>query len=209
MRIFYTLILFATACTEFPLSGPQYDSVRERMSDAPTSLYVHDESSTGTIGARRRGSDGWIAGTTDIAIERGYLRAAIDDGGQLAIDQLTIDLAPISLDGVFSKPAHLEGVQLRLAGPARSDAAWASSDDAAASLLMTFDFDWSIVIGDADPYPLATQQLPPQRVDVVLTGDGDHVEAAVNVAASGELWNWADLIEITDLTLALTAETAD
>jgi len=209
MRYLIVITLFATACTDVPLNGPHYNSVRERLSAAPTSLYVHDETSSGAITARRRGSDDWIVGKTDVTIERGYVRARIDSDGQLSIDQLEIAVAPIALDGVFAKPAELQDVVLRLTDGVRSEATWASPDAARATLAMELAFDWAIAIDGAEPYPLASQRMPLQRVDVVLAGDGDHVDAFIDVDAAGELWNWADIVQITGLELALTAATAD
>ncbi|HEX5061023.1 MAG TPA: hypothetical protein VFV99_16765 [Kofleriaceae bacterium] len=209
MRYFLAIALFATGCMELPLGGPRYDSVRERMSEAPTSLFIHDEMSAGSITAQRRGSDGWIAGTTDVTVDHGYVRAALDGNGQLEIDQLEIALAPISLDGVFAKPAELQNVILRLTHSTRADATWTSSDNASATLPMTFDFDWWIAIDGEAPIPLATQQLPSINVGVDLGGNGDVVEASVDISASGVLWNWADLVQITSLDLTLGAKTAD
>jgi hypothetical protein len=209
MRYLIVLTLFAAACTDIPLTGPHYDSVRERLSNRPTALYIHDETSSGSVTARRRGHDDWITGTAALAIEHGHLRAALDDNGQLAIDQLEIAVAPIALDGVFSKPAQLQDVKLRLVEPVRSDAAWTSDDNAAASLVMQLDFDWSIAFDGGEAYPLASQHLPPQSVDVTLAGSGDHIEALVDLEAAGELWNWADIVQITELSLSLSGSTAD
>ncbi|HEY5946867.1 MAG TPA: hypothetical protein VIV40_15295 [Kofleriaceae bacterium] len=209
MRYLLFLALLGTACTDVPVELNRYDSVRDRMSAVPTYLYVHDEASSGAVTARRRGSDGWITGSAELAIERGYMRARIDDEGQLQIDQLSVDIAPIALEGVFQKPAELQDVQLRLAQPVRSPMAWASADDATASLVMLGDFDWGISLDGADSYLLATQQLPPQTVQVAFTGSGDHIEASLAFDAAGELWTWADIIQVTNLSLSLTAMTAD
>lgn len=209
MRILVAFTLFAAACTNVPPGGPRYDSVRERLSDAPASLYIHDETSSGTITARRRTGDGWSNGATELAIEYGYVRAAVDANGQLIVDELELAVAPIPLDGVFQKPAVLQGVRLRLAGPARSAAVWTSKDDATATLSISLDFDWSISFDGGEAYPLATQHLPPESVAVVIGGSGDHVDAWFELAAAGELWNWADLVQITELSLALSAATAD
>lgn len=209
MRCLLFLALAATACTDVPFAGPHYESVRERLSDAPAALYVHSEASSGAITARQRGRDGWSSGTADVTIERGYLRTELDELGRLRIDELEIALAPIALEGVFSKPAELRDVRLRLADRASTDATWTSADDAVATLSMALDFDWSLVLDGGEPYPLATQHLPPIGVDVVLDGDGGHVEATIEVDATGELWSWADILEITELALSLDAQTAD
>jgi hypothetical protein len=209
MRTLLALTLFTVACTDVPFNGPGYDSVRERLSDAPASLYVHDETSSGEVTARRRGSDEWIVGTTDLTIEHGYVRAAIDRNDQLAIDKLELAVGPINLDGVFQKPTQLTDVRLRLAEPVRSEPTWASADDVTATLSLTFDLDWSIVIDGGEPYPLATQQLKLDGAEVVITGDGGHVDAWLGLEAAGVLWNWADIVQIIELKLSLGAETAD
>lgn len=209
MRCLLLLALAATACTDIPFNGPHYDSVRERLTDAPASLYVRRDASSGAITARRRDRDGWSSGTAAVAIEHGYVRAEIDDSGRIAVGELEIALGPIALDGVFSKPAELRDVHARLTDRVAADPTWTSADRAVATFAMTFDFDWSISFDGGEPYPLATQQLPPVDVDVVLDGDGDHVEASIDIAAAGELWSWADLLEVTELSLSLDAETAD
>jgi hypothetical protein len=207
MRYLLVLAVLATACTDLPSNGPHYDSVHQRLSDTPTWLYVRDEASIGAIAARRRGGgDSWIAGATTLTIEHGHLRISLDGSGRLAIDQLEIALAPIVLDGVFGKPAELHDVQLRLAARASSDATWTSTDDATASLAMKLAFDWAIVLDGAEPYPLATQQLGPATVDLVLAGNGDRVDAHLALDASGVLWSWADLVQITELALSISAK---
>lgn len=207
MRKSLALILLTTACTNVPVNGPSYDSVRERLTDVPTSLYIRDEASTGSITAGRRVGEAWSSGATELAIERGYVRAAIDDSGHLAIQRLEIDVAPIQL-GVFEKPAELQDVHLRLATPVQGDVVWTSDDEATASIAMGFEFDWAIKFAGDDPYGLGTQQLPLTRVDVVLGGDGDNVTAQIDIVASGELWNWAGLVEMTDISMSLDARTA-
>lgn len=209
MRKLLAVTLFASACTNVPVNENSYDSVRERLTTVPTSLYVRDEASAGTITARRRVGDGWSEGSTPITIERGYVRAAIDDTGRLAIQRLELDFAPIQL-GVFEKPAELQDVHVRLPTPVQGDMVWRSEDNAIGVMPMPFEFDWSIkFVDDQQPYPLATQQLPATNVAIDLGGNGDHVDARIDIAASGELWTWADLIQITDISLSLDAETAD
>lgn len=208
MRWLLVLALFATACTGVPGSGPHYESVRERLSEAPASFYVRADASSGTVTARRRGQSGWIDGTTTLAIEHGYVRAEIVDDDQLEIQQLEIAVAPIPLDGVFERPAHLQDVRLRLVEPVRADVAWTSVDAATATLVMAFDFDWRLGF-DGEVFPLATQHLPPVNVDVILDGDGEHVGARLELEAKGELWNWADLVQINELSLSIAAETTD
>src|SRR5574338_882968 len=209
MRSILTLAVLATACTGLPSSGPHHDSVLERMSDVPTSLYVHDEASSGAITARRLGGDGWITGTTPLTIDHGYMRAAVGADGELEITQLDLAIAPIAIEGVFQKSARLQDVRVQLSKPAHGDVVWTSADDATATVEMAFDLDWALVLGDEEPYPLATQHLNTVTAAIVLGGQGDHVAARLDVDSTDELWNWADLIQFTGLSLSLDAETTD
>jgi hypothetical protein len=186
-----------------------YDSVRDRLSDGPTRLPVGAAGSTGTITARRWTSSGWVEGTTTVTIADGELSAKADANGKLTVDTLEVGFAPIAIpDEVFKKPATLDNVRVTLTTPVTADAAWTSDDDATATLLVDLDFDWSISINGGKT-PLATQHLPPVAVDLALTGGGDHVDAAITMRATGELWNWAGLLEMTSIELSLSAATLD
>lgn len=207
MRKLLALTLFATACTNVPTNDNEYGSVRERLTDEPTSLYVRTGSSFGTITARRRLADGWSAAETPLVIERGYVRTSIDGQGQLAIQRLELDLAPIEL-GLFERPARLQDVHVRLVKPVMADVAWTSDDEATTAMAMPFEFDWSVKFQGDEPYQLASQRLPETSADVLLGGDGNHVDAQIDVKASGELWNWADILEMTDISISLDAATA-
>lgn len=209
MRAFLAFALFATACTNDPSGGPAYDSVRDRLSDGPARLYVGADGSTGSLTARRWTPTGWVEGNTTVAVESGELSAMVDDHGTLKLDKLVIALAPIEIpEQVFKKPAQLTDVTLTLSKSVEAEAQWTSDDDATATLALDLDFDWSITINGAKT-PLGTQHLPPVTVDLALTGAGDHVVASISLAAEGELWNWAGLIEMTALELSLEAETLD
>jgi hypothetical protein len=209
MRILVALTLFTTACISgVPESGPpQYDSVHERMSAIPTWLFIHDDTSSGTLSARR-GHDGRTATTTPLMLDRGYVRTVIDDSGQLTIDQLELAVAPFTMDRMFDKPTRLQNVLLRLTEPVRASVAWTSDDNASATLPMAFDVGWALVLDGGDPIPMATQRLPRESVQLELSGTGDHIEASLTVDATGELWSCDD-VEVTQVTLSLHAEAAD
>lgn len=210
MRTFLALTLFAAAaCTSNAPAGSSYDSVRDRMSDGPTRLYVGPAGSTGSITARRWTPSGWVEGVTPVTIESGELAAKIDARGKLTLDTFAVGLAPIDVpEDVFKKPAQLDDVRVTLTKPTSADVTWTSDDDATATLTLDLDFDWSIVVNGGKT-PLGTQHLPPVTIDVTLTGGGDHVDASISMQANGELWNWAGLLEMTALELSLAAETVD
>src|SRR5262249_52331258 len=143
------------------------------------------------------------------SIEHGHLRAVLDDNGEIAVDQLEIAVAPITLDGMFGKPAQLQDVILRLADPVRGSATWTSADDATTAMPMVFDVGRAFSVNGGKPQPLVTLRRPPDSVAISLTGTGDHVAASIDIDATGQLWTWTDLVEITEVTLSLGAETAD
>lgn len=210
MRLLLASTLFAAACASNPpAGGPQYDSVRDRLSDGPTRLFVGADGSSGSLTARRYTSSGWVEGDTAVTIESGELSAQVDSRGALTLGKLTVALSPIEIpEEVFKKPAQLDHVRVSLSAPASADMQWTSEDDATATLTLALDFDWSIAVSGSNT-PLATQHLPPVMVDVALTGAGDHVDAALSLHAAGELWNWAGLLEMTKLELSLSAATVD
>jgi hypothetical protein len=210
MRSTLALVVFATACTSASPSGTKtYDSVRERLADSPTRLYVGTEASTGEITARRWTEGGWIEGNSPITIENGEVVASVDDAGKLTVSKLEVAIAPLDIpEEVFKKPAQLSDVRVKLAKPVTGMAQWSGDDDATATLTLSFDLYWAISINGGKT-PLGTQHLPPITVDVMFTGAGDHVDASIALDAMGELWNWAGLIELTRLQLSLAAGTVD
>jgi hypothetical protein len=204
------LVLFGSACaSSAPSSGPSYDSVRERLTDQPTRLYVGAAGSSGSITARRWTSSGWIEGTTPVTIASGELVARIDASGRLAVPTFDVGIEPIELpEAVFGRPAQLSDVRVVLRKPATGAIRWAGDDDATAQLTVELDLHWAIAINNAKT-PLGTQHLPPVELAIELTGGGDHVDAAIAVAATGELWSWAGLLELTAIELALAGATVD
>lgn len=207
MRRLLALGLLATGCTDVPASGPHYDSVRDRLSETSISLFVRDEASSGAVTTRRLAHDGWIDGTKNLTIERGYVRASLTPRGQLEIEQLEIEIAPLALDNMFDRPAQLQNLVLRLAAPVRGDVVWTSDDDATATLGMAFDFGGALAFAEDEPFPLATQHLLPESVELVLTGSDGDVAASMDLAPGGELWNWSDLVQLTELAVSVTAKT--
>jgi hypothetical protein len=210
MRTLLALTLFAAACTTAaPAGGPDYDSVRERLSDGPTRLFVGGSDSTGTVTARRWTPGGWIEGESTLVIESGELFATVDAGGRLSLSKFEVRVAPIEIpEEVFKKPAQLSDVRVKLTEPATGAAQWASDDEAQATLPLRLDLEWAIAVNGGKT-PLGTQHLPPVDVDLTLTGDGGSVEATIALAATGMLWNWAGLLELTHLELRLEAATLD
>ncbi|HUS27817.1 MAG TPA: hypothetical protein VMZ53_04895 [Kofleriaceae bacterium] len=213
MRSALAFLLFASAaaaCTSAaPTDTDSFDSVRDRLATKPTRLYIGSAGSSGTITAKRWTADGWVEGQTPVDISSGELRASVDHTGALKLDAFEVGVAPIDIpEEVFKKPAQLKDVRVKLTNSVAGQTTWTSDDDATVALTLELDLDWSIAVNGAQT-PLGTQHLPPVPVDVTLTGAGDHVDASIGLHASGELWDWAGLLKVTGLELALSAETTD
>jgi hypothetical protein len=210
MQYLLMFALLAVACSDVPESGPRrYDSVRERLSDVSASLYVHDEASSGALSARLRGQADWLADRTPLAVDHGYVRASIDDSERLAITHFEIALAPVRIGDVFGRTAELRDVQLQLVEPVRGAVVWISDDDATATLIMRCDVGWAIAFDGGKSMPMPTQHLAPQEVQVTLGGSGEHVEASFAIDAAGQLWSWANSVDMTELVLVVNAATSD
>lgn len=204
-----TLVGAAACTTAAPAGTDSHDSVRERLADGPTRLSVGGAESTGTVTARRWTPGGWVEGDTALVIENGELIASLDGSGTLSLDAFSVGIAPIEIpEEVFKKPAQLSDVRVKLAERATGAVTWTSDDEATATLTVALDLDWAIAVNGGKT-PLGSQHLPPIEVALSLGGDGSFVVANVDLVASGELWSWAGLLEMTRLELGLSASTVD
>lgn len=208
MRTFLALALFTAACTtNAPAGSESFDSVRERLADAPTRLFIGGVESTGTVTARRWTQGGWIEGDHTLTIENGELEASVDGSGKLALKGFEVTVAPIDIpEEVFKKPAQLTDVKIKLIEATTGAATWANDNEATARIQLKLDLGWSITVNGGKT-PLGEQHLPPVDVDFTLSGDGDFVGATIALAARGELWDWAGLLEMTRLELDMSAST--
>jgi hypothetical protein len=211
MRASFALILLAAgACTTSatPSGEPAAHNVRDRLAQ-PTRLYIAPGTSTGEIMASRYTHDGWVAGTTPLAIDSGELHAVVDNDGKLAVTGLEIGVDDIAIpEDVFGKPASLTHVKVSLPYASLANVVWNGDDDAMLTLTLALDLDWDLSVNGAVS-PLGTQHLPPVTVTTEVTGDGEHVDASLAIDATGDLWSWADLFKLTELKLDLAAATVD
>lgn len=210
MRTLLALPLLATACTTNAPAGLEtYESVRDRLSDGPTRLSIADAESSGMVTARRWTQGGWIEGDSSLVIENGELKASVDASGRLQLKSFEVGVAPIDIpEEVFKKPAQLSDVRVKLTAPTEGAATWSGDDAATAKLTLSLDLDWAIAVNGGKT-PLGTQHLPPVEVELSVSGDGELVEATLGLAAAGELWDWAGLLEMTRLELHLAAQTTN
>lgn len=202
------LVMSGCASSSLDLEG-EPNSVHERLAAGPTRLFVgRDAANAGMVTARRWSRDGWVAGDYPLVIEDGELHAWLDRD-QLVVDGFDVGVGPIELpEDVFHKPAQLTDVRVTLTERATGPVTWSSDDAATARISLPLDLVWAIAI-DGGKTPLGDQHLPPIEVSLALDGDGAEVHAVVELAASGTLWNWANLLELTRLELGASATTVD
>jgi hypothetical protein len=121
-----------------------------------------------------------------------------------------VDVQPIALPtSVVGTAATLEDVGLRLVTPTLANATWVDPDDGTATVALVFELQWSIEV-NGDLIPLGAPQLPPLPTTVTLAGSGETVDATIGIAtpsssAPGDLWTWADLLQLNAIELSLTA----
>ena len=207
MRSILAPLFFVTACVSAPpdqSSAPT--TVRDRLA-RPTRLTVSAAASSGTITARRYTHDGWQVADVAVPIANGELVATASAAGELELATLIVDAAPIDIpSSVFGTPAQLRDVVLVLAAKPAVTTSWTDADDATATAMVDLDLMWTLFV-NGGATPLGTQHLPPIAVDLALAGSGDHVDASIDLHATGELWSWAGLIQLADLKLTLVAST--
>jgi hypothetical protein len=206
-RVLSLLVVLSACSTELadPPSPPPA-TVRERL-EAPTRLQVAAAESGGAITAERKVGMGWEIGLVDLGIENGELIVSSDARDALTVEGLQIVFKPLDIpQGVFGGThAQLINVRIDLMNEHRAAAVWTSDDEVHLTAMLDITLHWTLSL-DGSPAPLGSPALPPVPVEIVLTGDGEHISAEVRAHAPGELWSWAGLIKLSELTLVLGAE---
>lgn len=212
MRYGWLLLLVGFGCNNDP-SGtaptPPPMSLHERLSDGPTRLQVDASQSGGVVTAEHHVAGGdWTGGPADLAISNGelILSTGKSEGGDVTFDGMQVSFETIQIPpGVFGgKDAKLTNVRFDLKNPLRSPATWAGDDEVSLDANLDVALTWTLEL-DGDPAPLGSPKLPAVPVELVLTGDGDDVHAALHAHAPGELWSWAGLVRLSELELQLDA----
>lgn len=202
------LLLVLAACSTHLAAppAPPPASVRERLA-APTQLQVNAAESGGAITAERRVGTAWQAGLVDLAIENGELIVSSDAPDALTVDGLQIVFKPVAIPhGVFGGThARLTDVRIGLMDEHRAPAVWTSDNDVHLTAVLDITLHWTLSL-DGTALPLGSPRLPPVPVDIVVTGDGEHVTAELRAHAPGELWAWAGLFTLGELLLVVGAE---
>lgn len=181
-------------------------SMRERLT-AETHMVIAASDSAGAVTAQMRSSTGWENGLVDLKLEGGEVVARAGRSGTIALSSLALELQTISIPAtIVGHAAELSRPRLELSAPAELAATWSGDDEADIDAVLAFELSWSLTV-DGVALPLGAPTLPPLPVKLKLGGDGLRVTADLRVHAPGELWNWADLIKLSDLELVLGAGT--
>jgi hypothetical protein len=198
------------ACSSDPadMSTPPA-SVRDVLAGEGTSLAVASGSSTGAIVARLWRT-GWEDDRIELAIGAGELAVSTNASGDIVVEELSFSLAPIALsDEVFAEPAALTDLHVELAADAPpAPTAWADANTATASTAISLRLSWSLQIGD-DVTPLGPIVMASLPVELAVGGGPARVEASLALESTGTLWSWAHLIELADLSLAISATSSE
>ncbi|MEO8705995.1 MAG: hypothetical protein ABI867_38555 [Kofleriaceae bacterium] len=198
--------LSACAAEVGSAAEPEPASVRERFERGET-LAIEAPASAGAITAQRRANGGWEAGLVDLAIERGELIVSADGEGAISLDHLAIGVGPIAIpEDVLGYGVQLVDVEVSLVRPVRMVTEWDGDDESTAHADLELALTWSLE-NHGSTSPLGSPMLPPLPVELAITGSAEHVHAELRVRAPGELWSWADLIKLEDLTLIVVAST--
>ena len=198
------LLIVAACGSQDNSSDPA--SMRDRLT-ADTHLFIAASDSAGAVTAQMRSGTGWEDGLVDLKLESGELVARASRSGTIALSSLALELQTISIPAtIVGHAADLTRPRLQLSAPAELTATWSGDDDAEVDAVLTLELSWSLTV-DGVALPLGAPTLPPLPVKLKLSGDGQRVSAELRVHAPGELWNWADLIKLSDLELVLGAGT--
>ncbi len=142
----------------------------------------------------------------------GHLTARADRDGYLVVESFSVDLSDVAMgpDAFPPRGLVLTGMQLSLADEVRARPEWGDPNDAVA-VVASFDllFDWAVVLSDGSVHPLATQRVSGIEFDLEVHRRGvAQLEARVGAHVEGHVWHWAQFVEVSNLVVAITAQSA-
>lgn len=181
-------------------------SVQDQLASGASLAVVPEVSAVG-VTARRANVENAVGGAV-LAVLGGGIAITAQADGRLQLDELEVALDDVVVDPSDLPPhgLHLSGIVVRLEQASFADVQWSTGGDRAeGTAMLNLAFDWALVAGER-VIPLATQHVSgvPVALAVEIDAAGS-VLATLQGAHDGVFWKWADVLELADLSLALTA----
>lgn len=206
MRTYLASFFVLAACGAEVDNPDPAASVKERLASGPTLLEVAISDSAGAVTASRKTSDGWVPGLADLRIDGGELVLS-GEGDVVRVEEFRLDVGPIAVpETVLGYPLELTDIHLSAIEPVKLLATWSGDDDASGEATIDLLLEWSL-LNHGVVSPLGSPDLPPVPVEVSLTGNGERVHAELRISAPGELWKWANVFRLEDLSLVIASDT--
>ena len=207
--VLLTLVAAVGACAGAtplgpPDAAPPPPTLREQLA-RPVELVVDPAASTGAVTASEREGSGWRPAHVALAVDAGSIGLA-SRGSGLVLHAFEVDVAPIRLP-MLPNDAQLTDIAVRLAGPVTVGVTWQDDDDAIVLATLDLELDWSFSAAGGK-LPLGHQHLPAVPLAITLHGEAGGATGAIALDQPGQLWSWADLLALADLSLQLPASTA-
>lgn len=200
------LLTFVLGCNSEPSTGnPEPMSLQQRLA-TPTRLMV-SQTSHGAVTAQRWSSSGWMQGRIDLTITDGDLVASADGQGNVVVSAFDLGVGTIEIPAsVVGTSAELTNVRLHLDAAPPAPTTWADDDHASATTAFDVTLTWALMVNGSATM-LGPQKLMDLPGKLVLGTDGVTVDGTLDVEAAGDVWSWADIVKLSDLSLSLGAET--
>lgn len=207
MRFAALLLALLSACNSQLADSinPPPDSLHDQLVEEPTRLLMTPDS-FGSIVAERWSSDGWQAGAVELTITDGELVAHLDDANQLVVETFKLGFGTIDIPStVIGTATQLTDVRVVLENASPAQPAWPDSDTLQATTNLDLGLSWSLHT-DTSSVPLGVQHLH-LPLQLQVTGNGRSAQATLGIVSTGDVWQWADLVKLSDLQLTLQAAT--
>ena len=181
-------------------------SLRERLGAvAPVRLGVVARERAGTIGAARRAHGAWDGGPVQLGLESGSIVLHANREGALELRELALELSPITIpEDLVGQPAEFTQVKVALHEPTLVPTTWTGGDAVQGAVALELDMAWSLAFAGTE-LPIGAPDLPAVPATLVVTRTSAGVHAVLALREPGEIWSWAGLVQLADLTLEVTA----
>lgn len=197
----FTLVSLVTACRYDATGVEPSPTARDRLWQATEHLELQPAACFLEVNQRA------------LPLIRGSVDVAADLVGTLQLVAADIQLGDIVVPATTDVPVelHFTNVRISLAKPVNAQTEWSVAGDAGfAHVDADVVLDWSLVAPNGDIVPLAPQRIKGLALDLdVFDSQGGRLTATLYGEIDGPFWNWAGLLEMSDLTVDLRAEAVD